>query len=158
DGRGGQAGLVDEASGGGEGLTLEKVVYAQGRPRPVAFPGNTLPVRLEQIDNAGCRIECLIGRSRHAVQKEFQPGFPGPMSPNLLQESVVVGAMGLQIEAEIEERAPQYAMDAEKERDQQSPAPTVAVQEWVDGLELDMEQPGLQERGQSRLSFMQEYL
>ena len=49
-------------------------------------------------------------------------------------------------------------MNAEIERDQQAPDPAVAVQEGVDRLELNMEQPRLDERREFRGLFMHEAL
>jgi hypothetical protein len=56
------------------------------------------------------------------------------------------GAMGLQIEAEVEQRLMKHAFGAQVERDQHAADAAVAVEERVKGFELHMEEPRLDER------------
>ena len=60
------------------------------------------------------------------------------------------------MEAEIEKGLLQHPLGAEIERDQKAADAPVAVEERMDRLELDVEQPRLDERRQSRLVFVDE--
>ena len=80
------------------------------------------------------------------------------MLPDFLEQAIVIGATGFQIEAEIEKRSAQDTVNAEIEGDEQAPDPAIAVEEGVDRFELDMEQPRLDERREFRGGFMHETL
>ena len=128
------------------GFLLQEIVYSQDRSRSVALSGDTLTVALEQIHDAGCRIESLIGGFSHTIKEKFKPSFPCALLADFLQKAVIVGTMRLEIEAEIEERLMQDILNAEIERHQQTANAAIAVQEGMDGLELHVEEASLDQR------------
>ena len=131
---------------------------AQGRSRPLALRRNALSILREKIGDPHRRVEGLIRGFGDAVEEEFEPRLPGAVLADFLQQAVIVGAMRLQIETEIEKRVAQHAIGAKEERHQKTANAAVAVEEGMDRLELDMEQTGFDQRRQARLRFMDEPL
>lgn len=72
---------------------------------------------------------------------------PGAVFPHLLQQAIVVAAMRLQIEAEIEKRLAQNIINAVIERHQKTADAPVTIQKGMDGLELDEARRGSPRRG-----------
>src|SRR5829696_8281141 len=66
--------------------------------------------------------------------------------------------MGLEVEAQVEERFAQGTVYAEVEGHEQATDAAVAVQEGVDGLELDVKEAGLDEGRETGLPFVHEPL
>ena len=104
DGGGGEACLCNEAGSRGEWMLLKAFVDPKCRSRSIAFSCDAVPVLLEQIDDPGCGIECLIGCFRNTVQKELQLCFPVAALTDGLQEPIIFGPMGFEVKAEVEER------------------------------------------------------
>jgi hypothetical protein len=75
-----------------------------------------------------------------------------------LKTFVIGPAVGLEIEAEIEEGIAQHALLTQEQRDEQSPEATVAVEKGVDAFELDMGETGLHEHGDAGSFCVQEAL
>ncbi len=150
--------MLNELVGRQERVLLKQIVDTQRGACPVALCRNPLSVFLEQIDNPGGGLERLIGRVRNTGKEEIEPGFPCPVLAHLLKQAVIVGAMRFQIQAQIEERLAQHTVDAQVQRYQQATDPAVSIQERVDGLELDMQQPGLDQCGQTRAILVYEAL
>lgn len=116
---------------------------AQGRTGALALSSDAFTVLFEQFDDPGCGVECLVCRVGDTGKKEVEPSLPGAVFANLPKQPVLVSAMGLQVEAQVEERFPQHAVDAEVERHQQATDTTIAVEEGMDCLELDVQRPAL---------------
>src|ERR1035438_410908 len=57
--------------------------------------------------------------------------------------------MCLEVQAQVEQRLLEYTALAEQEREQKPPQPPVAVQKWMDGLELYMHQAELDQQRQA---------
>ena len=95
---------LDQPVGGEEGVLLQQIVDAQRRSGALAPDRDPLPVLLEQRDDAGGGVERLVGGLGDAIEEEFEPGFPGSVLADLLEQPVIVGAMRLEIEAEVEQR------------------------------------------------------
>lgn len=81
---------------------MEEFVQAECRAGALAVGGYPFPVAFEQIDDSGCRIECLVGSFGNTVEEEFKPGFPGAALTDFLEQPIVIRAVGLQIQAEIQ--------------------------------------------------------
>src|SRR5947207_3028551 len=158
DGRPGKAERLRCLRNGDERLGLEKLVEAQrGRGgTPEAF--NCPAVLVEQRQDPPRRIGGLTGGFHDTRQEEIEPTLPVAGLAHGLEALVIGVAVGLEIKAEIEERAAQHALLAEEQRDKQPPEPAVAVEERVDGLELYMSEPRLHEDGNLRRSRVQEPL
>jgi len=108
-------------------------MHAKRGPGPIALCRNPFAVALEEVDDARRSIEGLIGRLRYAVKKELEPGFPGATFAHFLEQTIVVDAVRLQIEAKVEQRFAQHAMHAEIQNDQEAANAPIAIEgmgEW----------------------------
>ena len=105
--------------------------------------GDRGAIGLEQVHDACRAVEGLVRGFGDAIKEELKPGLPSALLPYFLQQPVVVGAMRLQIETEIEQRLAHDAGHAKEERDQQPSQPAITVQEGMDGLELHVDQASL---------------
>jgi len=83
------------------------------------------------------------------LQEEFEPVFPIAPVPGRLQEIVIPLAMPLEIMRQVEGRLAQDALFAQQEHDEQAPHAPVAVEEGVNGLELRMGEPDLEQKRQA---------
>ena len=122
----------------------------------VAFRRDALAIFLEQIDNPRGGVERLVCCLGHPGQEEIEPSFPMAVLTHFLEQPVVVSAMRFEKQAEIEERLLQHAVDTKIERDQQPADTAIAVKKRVYGLELDVQQPGLDEGRKARLVLVHE--
>src|SRR5262249_21361886 len=64
----------------------------------------------------------------------------------------------LEVERQVEDRLRERLLDAQEERDEQAAEAAVAVEEWVDRLELDMRERGLDERWRAARAIVEEQL
>ena len=78
-----------------------------------------------------------------AAQEEAHPPLPVPIGPDRLEAVVVLGAVRLQVDREVEKRAAEDAALAEEQGDQQAPDAAVSVEEGVDSLKLRVGEPAL---------------
>ena len=83
---------------------------------------------------------------------------PVARGPDPLEELVVALSVLLEVKAEIEERPSERALVAENEHDEEAPAPAVAVEERVNGLELNVDEGRLQQRGRLDRIVVDEFL
>ena len=96
--------------------------------------------------------------SARPLQEEPDPALPVARGPDPLEELVVALSLLLEVKAEIEERLSERALVAENERDEEVPEPAVAVEERVNGLELNVDQGSLQQRGRLDPIVVDEFL
>jgi hypothetical protein len=75
-----------------------------------------------------------------------------------IQQSVIIAAVLLEIEAQVEHGMAQHAGVVEHEHDQQPPDPAIAIHEGVDRLELDVGDPRPDQCGQTRVATLYEVL
>lgn len=66
--------------------------------------------------------------------------------------------MLLEVQADVEQRCPEQSVVVKQEGDEQAAHPAVAVEEWMDRLELDVGQPGADQGGQLGTRLVQEAL
>ena len=92
----------------------------------------------------------------HAFQKEIHPRLPVARGADAVEEFVIRGAVFLQVEREVEERLGEQPAVVEQERDEEAAETAIAIEEGVDGLELDVGERGLQQEGQAAGVVMQE--
>src|ERR1019366_3667877 len=95
----------------------------------------------------GC-VRCLTRRSLHAFEKELDPLLPDSLGANSLKQFVIAVTVCLEEKAQIEKRLTQSALSAEKQRNQQTSQPSIAVEKGMDRLELYMYQSSLNQNGQ----------
>ena len=90
-------GPFDQQVGGEKGAALEGLVDPQRGAGALAFVRDAFAILLEQRDDPGRGIERLIRRLRDARKEELEPGLPCSVFAHLLEQSVIVRAVGLQI-------------------------------------------------------------
>ena len=104
------------------------------------------PVGSDDGEEFACGQDGFIRDGRDSVEEEDGPALPVTVGANRAKASVVLLAMALEEQAEVQERRTQETPMLEQERDQQPADATVSVEIGVDGLELRMGQTGTHER------------
>jgi hypothetical protein len=84
--------------------------------------------------------------------EERDPRIPGGFEADRVQQPVVLGAVALEEEAQIEERLGEQLPVLEQQRDEQAADATVAVEIGVDGFELHVHERGADEKRKLRLA------
>lgn len=95
-------------------------------------------------------LRSVVADFGDAAQEELYPLLPVATGADRHETVVVFGAVLLEVMAEVEERQPQDATLAEKESDEQAPDAAIAVEEWVDRLELRVGKSAEDEHGHGR--------
>ena len=114
------------------------MLNAERRARAAAELVDPDAIGLEQLCDRSCGGDRLGRGLVDSFEKESKPCFPFAVVTNTLQEVVIFLAMVLEIEAEIEHGLFQYPFDTEHEGNQQPSQAAVAIQKWVNGLELNV--------------------
>src|SRR3989441_8890368 len=96
-----------------------------------------LPASHQRIDTLGS-AQGILRLTGHTVQEILQPRLPLAPRVHPLQPLIVVGARRLEEGAQVQKRRGQDFPLHQKERDEQAANASVAVDERVDGLELDV--------------------
>src|SRR6476619_2576975 len=117
--------------------------------------GDQRPMLFAQQQNPSCGFGRPRAHFSDATQKELEPSFPVTRVAHGLQPFVVRLAMGLEVVRQVEHRLSEYTTFTEEKRHQQPADAAVAVKEGVNGLELRVGQPDLDEKRDVVL-FMQE--
>jgi hypothetical protein len=104
----------------------------------VLFEQRDKPLRC--VDGAGCR-------RGDAIEEEVEPRFPLAAVSHAIEQPVVIVAVLLEIQAQVEQRLLQHSGVMQQKRDQQPPDTTVSVQERVDRFELHVSQRSRYEHG-----------
>ena len=102
----------------------------------------------DEREQLACGCDGLVGDRGDAVEEEVEPALPVALDAHGVEPTVVLFAMPLEEEAQVEERLGQQLPVLEQQRHEQAPDPAVAVEVRVDGLELHVQQPRAHERGQ----------
>src|ERR1035438_5585394 len=113
---------LDRRSGG-----LAKPLYAHA-------------ILAEELAQFCGHLGCLLRGVDNSLQEELQPLLPCAFHAHLLQEFVVTVAMGLKVQAQVEQRLAEHSAFAEQEREQEPSQTPIAVEKWMDGFELHMHQ------------------
>src|SRR6185312_4139701 len=95
-------------------------------------------------DSAGC-FRGPLRDLDDSFEEEPKPILPPAVEPDGLEMVVVLGAIPLQIQAQIEKRLRQHVLRAQEQGDQKASDTSVSVEEWMDCLELGVCQCGLYE-------------
>ena len=125
----------------------ERLVYPQRGTRTPPLASDSRAVAADRFAGGPGRRDRGFGHFPHTVQEEPQPDLPVAGAPGVIQELVVGAPLALEVKAEVEERIAQESGVAEHEGDQEASHAAVAVEEGVNGLELDVGQAGLGEDG-----------
>src|SRR5215208_67307 len=99
------------------------------------LPDSTL-VLLAKVPQSSRATGSILGLTRDACKKVNDPLLPFAPLARGEQSRVVLGAMPLEIGAEVEQWSAEQAPLAEQQRDEQSPDAPIAVEERMDCLEL----------------------
>lgn len=104
-----------------------------------------------KTENSPCCVGCLSAHVHDAAQEEGQPLLPGPDVTYRLQLLVILLSVLFKERGQVEDWLEQHLLLAEQESDEQSPDAAIAVEERMNGLELCMHQPDLDQQRQSRV-------
>jgi hypothetical protein len=107
-----------------------------------------LPISFEEVENLNGCAGCLAGGALRSLKKKSEPFFPNPLCPNTLKQIIVALTVSLEVKTQIEERLTQSAFGAEKQCNQQTAKPTIAIEKGMDRFELHVNESGLDENGQ----------
>ena len=143
----GKAGTRREAADVPDRPPDERVVYLQRGPRAPPLLPDSRAVVADRFAGGPGRSDRGFGHFPHTFQEESQPGLPVSGAPGVVQEPVVGAPIVLEVQAEVQKRLPEEPGVAQHEGDQEAPQATVAVEERMNGLELDVGQAGLDENG-----------
>jgi hypothetical protein len=94
--------------------------------------------------SCACSLICSIS---YPYQEKIKPRFPIAPGANPIKQVVIGTPVGLEVEAEVQDWIAEYSSFAEHERDEQPSQPPIAIQEWVDRLELDLRKSGPDQYG-----------
>ena len=118
--------------------------------------GDQRPMLFAQQQDSPCGFSGLRAHFSDATQKELEPSLSqSPESRTACSRSVVRLAMGFEVVRQVEHRLSEHTPLTEEKRHQQPADAAVAVKEGVNGLELRVGQPDLDEKRDVVL-FMQE--
>ena len=123
------------------------LVHAQCRTRTPSQAADSRAVVADRFADGPGRGDPRFRDLTHTLQEEPQPGFPITGVPDVAQKLVVGAPIAFEVQAEVQKRLPEQSGVAQHEGDQQSSQPPVAVEEGMDGLELDVRKPGPDQHG-----------
>src|SRR5216684_5068884 len=129
-------------------MPLHVLMNEQGRCGLATQRLDLFPISFEEVKNLNGCAGCLARGSFCALKKKAEPFFPNAFGTNSLKQIVIALTVSLEVKTQIEERLTQSAFGAEKQRNQQSAQPTIAIEKGVDRFELDVNESGLDEHGQ----------
>jgi len=133
-------------------------MYLERRANCSAMTLDLLSVVFEEIDDPSGSDHRGLGGFTDTFKEELQPRFPVTFQPDSLQVVVVVRAMMLEVEAQIEQWLTQNALGPQQESDEESSYSTVAVEKGMNGLELRVRKCGLEENRNPLRRFVEEAL
>src|SRR5690606_26938854 len=129
---------IAEVLQGGEGPGAEHVEHTQSVGGAPAQAPDPLGIGTEEVEQAVGRPHRACGSLADALQEEIEPRLPVAFGADGVQQAVVLRAVLLEVETQVEERLPQHAVVVQHQSDQEAPDASVPVQEGVDRLELDV--------------------
>ena len=113
----GDAGLLHQRARGGDGMFHQRPVDLQsGGCRP-SEAADLVAVPVRQVEKLLGRLHRLGGGDDHGLGEKIEPGFPVSGHPHVVEQLVVILAVRLEIEAEVEHRLPQHLLFAQEQRD-----------------------------------------
>jgi hypothetical protein len=152
----GSAGLdeIRGGTGGEDRMNLQGLVKAKDR---CGLGLEAEAVLLEKIEQPAGAGDGLAGGLDDAGEEEREPLLPIAIQADVLKEFVVGLAVALEVKGEIEERLAEDTLRAENEGDEQTAETTIAIEERVNGLELDVSEGGLEQRAGRNRIVVQEF-
>ena len=105
-------------------------------------------IRGHEREQLACGGDGFVGDRRDAVEEEVEPALTVAEASHRVEPTVVVLAMSLEEEAQVEERLGEQLPVLEQERHEQATDAAVAVEVGVDGLELHVQESGAYQRRQ----------
>src|SRR6266498_3703807 len=111
------------------------------------------------MDDLLSRLRGGLSHSYHAFKEEAKPRFPFAIDSGRRELVVVLVAVFLEVEAEVEQRAREhFPLGGKEERHKESTDAAVAIEERVDCLEMRVCEGGLNEDGCRNGIVMEELL
>src|SRR5438270_3365621 len=127
-------------SGGNRHVRVPLQVFenAEHRSRGTPQGFDLAAVLFKQRQDAMRGGRRLLRNISDAGQEEVKPDLPITPGADAVQQVVVGRTVLLEVEAQVKDGFPQRTGSAQEKSDQQPPKTAIPIEEWVDGLELDM--------------------
>ena len=132
----GSSGLPDGANWVG----LEMSVQFSRRMGGPANSGDTILIRLKEIDEPRGGLKCLLSRYRNSLEKEHKPSLPVTVFPDLVEQVVIEASVRFKEQTQVKQRLAKGSFRAKQQGNQEASNPPVAVEEWMDRLKLNVRQ------------------
>ena len=134
---------------GGDGGMLEEVVQeGEGTVHIADSIGDFLAGRFTESDDSSSCGDGITRDGGDAAEEEFDPAFPIAMAADGGEAVIVFHAVEIEVVGEVEKRELKDITLAEKEGDEESANPTIAIKEGVNRFELCMRVSTMNESGQ----------
>src|SRR5712672_2938981 len=95
-------------------------------------------VSIEQGLQRSNLLNGVLGSGRDRLEEEIDPRFPCAVCADRLKQRIVPSPVPLEMQAEVEPRVFELAFGDKKQRNENSSDAAVAVEKWMNGLELRM--------------------
>lgn len=139
--------LGGDGVGAGDGLHLHLLMHPHDVASGTAQGVDPFQVSGKQSAQPACGGDGLLGGVLHAVQEKAHPRLPLTFVAHVSKVVVVLGTMLFEVKAEVEQRLMENALRTQQESDQQAAQTAIAIEEGVNGLELDMNEGRLDQGG-----------
>ena len=108
----GDPGLFHQRARGGDGMLHQRPVDLQGGRRRPAKAADLVAILVRQVEKLLRRFHRLGGGDDDRLGKEIEPGFPVTGQAHVVEQFVIILAVRLEVEAEVEHRLPQHLLFA----------------------------------------------
>ena len=125
---------------------------------PARRPWRPIRERSSRIVSLAVRavVTAASATSRTPSRKNRSQASQSPAVADVVEQLVVGAPIVFEVQAEVQKRFPEEPGVAQHESDQEAAQATVAVEEGVNGLELNMRQASLDENGKTVVGGMDE--
>ena len=130
----------------GERPGFEREMHPKYGACPSAETLNASSITREELGRRLRHRNGGLSRVRDRVREKREPTLPIAAGSHVIERFVVAAPVAFEIQAQVEKRLAQDVFGAENQGDEQSSDPTVAVEKWMDRLELNMRERRFDER------------
>lgn len=139
-------------------MLSQQVKHAEGSPAFSAEVINLASVLVKQLQNLAGGVRRQPGGLLDPFQEEPQPSHPIALETNGVEAVVVFLAVLFEEQTQVQQGLSERIVSTQDQRDEQASKSAVAIQEWVDRLELDVGQCGFDQCGRALRLIVKEFL